>query len=298
MKILLPLLCLSLVACSGSRPKTDDYMTHVATNLKLAESQPLIVQLDVQQPLDVRGEYNPANGIEGGQMMYMGNAGIVGLFAQIATHAAVNSNLQDAKLSQQQQTANNVLRPLESALSTMTNQLLVHQSDRIQFNGSGADVIQSKPIFFMSQDSKTLILRHLVTIELPAAKSSRKAATRYQNIIEVASTSNTEAKPSEYWTAEQGATFKQTATALYEKSLQIVWDDVQGKLGKNVSDQTLSFQFGSQVRTERGKLLQQDCNYALIRNLRGWLMAIPTAALQNSPVVCQAPGTGTLPTTG
>jgi hypothetical protein len=298
MKVLLPLLCLLLAACSGSRPKTDDYMAHVASNLKLADSQPLIVQLDVKQPLDVRGEYNPANGIESGQMMYMGDAGIIGLFAQIATHAAVNSNLQDAKLSQQQQAANTVLRPLESVLSAMTNQLLIHKTDSIQFNGSGADVTHSKPIFFMSQDKKTLILRHLVTIELPMGKSSRKAAARYQNIIEVASTSNTEANPDQYWAAEQGAALKQTATALYEKSLQIVREDVQGKLGQNVGDQTLSFQFGSQVRTERGKLLQQDCDYALIRNLRGWLMAIPTTALKNNAVACQEPSTGTLPTTG
>jgi hypothetical protein len=282
-------LSLSLLACSAKKPKTDDYLQHVATNSFFHQNPPpMSIRLPEQEPIDIRGAYDPNNQVQGTQILYSGSAGLGGMLVQVATHAAISNSQQNNKLSEQQIQANAVLLPIKAVYSTMTNKDLLFTHPQLSFNKTNSAeiyIIENKPIYFLSQDSRTLTLRNIVYISDPRQKpilgKTKVDSSLYQNIIEVTAMSLVSDKPNSEWQADNGALLKKTLQQLYIKSIDIALSDINGKLNIVKADETLSFAQGKTQRTERGKLLQLECEYSLIRNLRGWLIAVPSASIQN-----------------
>lgn len=278
--------CLMLTACA-SKPKQDDYLQHVAPSQSvLQESQPVQVLLNAATPLDVRGEYSADDSVNAGNVMYSGAAGIVGMMAQVATHAAISSNMQDSKLSEQQVAANRVLLPLEGVIKATTQQHLQQPSSSVAYtdDATATQLLVSRPIFYMSQDASTVSLRHMVTLQQQNKKGKGKPTVLYQNVIEVyaPSVSNEKSKAAiEHWKDNKGALFLQTTQSLYAKSMAIVLDDIRGKITSTGQQKTISFAYGKITRTERATLLSNDCHYTTVRNLRGWLMSIPTTSVNS-----------------
>lgn len=291
MKLVLVVLGLSigLIACSSKKPKTDDYLPHVATNSFFHQSPPpMSIRLPEQALIDMRGEYDPSNQVQSAQIMYSGAAGLGGMLVQVATHAAISDSQQDNKLSEQQIRANGVLQPIQPVYSTFTNKDLMFAHPQVSFNKvDSADtyIIENKPIYFLSQDARTLTLRNIVYISDPKQKptsgKNKRQSSLYQNIVEVTAVSLNSDKPNNEWLADNGALLRKTLQELYVRSVDIAISDIHGKFNIVKADETISFTQGKTQRTERGKLLQQECEYSLIRNLRGWLISVPSSAIQS-----------------
>ncbi len=298
-------LSFSLLACSTKKAKTDDYLQYVATNSFFHQNPPpMSIRLPEQEPIDIRGAYDPNNQVQGTQILYSGSAGLGGMLFQVATHAAISQNQQNNKLSEQQIQANAVLLPIKAVYSTMTNKDLLFTHPKLSFNKTNSAeiyIIENKPIYFLSQDSRTLTLRNIVYISDPKQKpilgKKKVDSSLYQNIIEVTAMSLVSDKPNSEWHADNGALLKKTLQQLYVKSIDIALSDINGKLNIVKADETLSFTQGKTQRTERGKLLQLECEYSLIRNLRGWLIAVPSASFQNQTLTtCIRPESSTVKT--
>jgi hypothetical protein len=284
MKKSIYLIVMILLGCAA--PQKDDYITYIK---KAPPSSLLVTSFPVSLEggqLDVRGEYDSDDAFDHNAIMYSGDAGLVGMLAQVATHAAISNNAQNARLSEQQLQSNKVLEPLSDILKTMTTELLHFNAEDIsweaEFSGSDAPPLISKPIFFMSQDARVLSLKHIVSLKSTDKVSrTKKAQLIYSNLIEVLAAPVDVEAPLEYWLSDDGQQFKIAIKSLYKQSLQLALSDIKGELQQQSTAETFKFQLQNKLRFERGNRLIVGCNQLVIRNLRGWILVLPAMEGEN-----------------
>lgn len=280
-----------LTACAA--PKKDDYISYVNKgNPAQLSTQLLQIKLD-SGALDVRGEYDSSDEFNHNSIMYSADAGIVGMLAQVATHAAISNNAQNARLSEQQQRANKVLEPLSEILNATNTELLQFDADSVQWvkdnDVAGAGIIISKPIFFLSQDGKFLSIKHVVS--LPAnehVSRSKKNKYVYSNLIEVLAEPVASEQPFVFWQNDGGAALKSIMQSLYKTSLLLALADIRGELTQNSVAETFKLEQRDKLRIERGNRVESVCGQLVIRNLRGWLVVTPAATNVEAAGSCVA----------
>lgn len=285
--IALGLLMCSLLGC-GSTPKRDDYAESITGTYKINADAPLQVQFFNNALCDFRVNYSSNNTVSPDHMMYDGSAGVAGLLAQIAVHAAIKKSAREAKLAENQEGANRYLRPINDVLKTISHKDLVPNDEKFHFAIADTentiarqpqnDVLVSHPIFFFSEDLKSLTLKHVVKVQDKGAKTPK-----YQNMIEVISkTDATDAKA--YWLNTDEQNLLQHIRGLYKDSLLIVHKELAGQLASDVKQKNHRITVNEKSRFERGSAVLQTCNQTVIRNLRGWLIAFPSETTSE----CQA----------
>lgn len=275
------LLVLFLSACATTQ--SDNYTQHHSeTPLGDILQQNLTIKLAYDSPLEFRGAYKKNNSVEHGAMMYDGSAGAGGFLAQIIVHAAVSSSAQKKKLTEQQQQANQILTPLQNVLGSFTQEILVHKHHHYSFSdgedSSSIIVLESQPVFFLSQNLKAIYLKHKVLLR----KQGEKDAL-YKNMIEVISPEIVNENPYEALQKDSGALLVEISKTLYEDSLSFAIADARGQYNDlGVTQKSFKFYQGGQLRVERGSNISEESNSdkSVIRNLRGWLVAIPNSAMK------------------
>lgn len=285
------LAALMLLGCAT--PKKDDYISYVnKANRTQINTQSLQIRLEPGS-LDVRGEYDSSDEFNHNNMLYSGDAGLVGMLAQVATHAAISNNAQNARVSSQQQQANKVLEPLSEILNATNTELLQFDAETVQWlkdeDASGFGVLISKPIFFLSQDGKSLSLKHVVSLPATAQVSrSKKNQFVYSNLIEVMAEPIVAEQPIEFWQQDAGSELKSTMQSMYKTSLLLALADIRGELTQNSVAETFKLTHREKLRIERGNKVESECGQLVIRNLRGWLLVAPKAANDEGAGNCVA----------
>ena len=252
------------------------------------------LQLPEDEKVVFKGVVNyDASGPSGSAMLYPApNA--VGLLAGLITHAIILESAKGRKKSAAQEAADKVLLPYLDVLQTYTHRELMQRAldkaviDRplkllpYSEKNEASWLIQSIPIFSLTQDQTALVLDNTILI-------SQLGVPPYSNTIRIVSTAKNEPNLIQYWTANQGENLKEISAGMVADSVQIALSGVAGKLNtENTAYKTLRYFEGNTEKMERALLLSERCNRVLIKTLRGWLMSIPTIRNEAPASVCIA----------
>ena len=259
---------------------------HVTQNpgwtLQLPENEKVVFQGVVQYD---------ASGPSGSGMLYPApNAG--GFLVGLITHAIILESMKDRKKTAAQEAADKVLTPYLDIVQVYTHRELMQRAvDKITMAPSvqlipysekqeAEWLIQSTPIFSLTQDQTALVLDNVISISQPGMPA-------YVNTIRVVSSSHEANDIVQHWTANQGEKLKAVSAGMVADSLQIALKGAIGSLtADNTAYKTMRYFEGKTEKMERALLLSEQCNRALIKTLRGWLMSIPVARAEATPALC------------
>lgn len=232
-----------------------------------------------------------ASGPSGSGMLYPApNA--VGLLAGLITHAIILESSKGRKKTAAQEAADKVLLPYLDVLQSYTHRELMQGAldkkviDRplklIPYaeKSDAPRLIQSTPVFSLTQDQTALVLDNTVSISQPGMPP-------YLNTIRVVSTTKNDPNLIQYWTANQGEKLKEVSAGMVAESVQIALNGMGGKLNtENTAYKTLRYFEGNIEKMERALLLSEHCNRVLIKTLRGWLMSLPAMPTETNTGAC------------
>jgi len=282
-----------MLACAGAAAAADEVATAAAAPLALPAlpAAGWAIRLPKDDIVLFKGlsRFDGAGG-PGAQILYPA-PGIIGLLAAVATHGAIVEGQKKAEKERIQATADRVLVAYQPVLGAYTYRELMQQALGLaQSQGAAAGsgggrligfadqrgaewLLESAPVYFIAPDERAIVLDLAVAVYAPGPA----AAPVYQNLIRVVSQPQEGSDPAAFWTANQGENLKQTSAALLAESLEIVRGQVAGAaVAEAAVHKTLRYMEGSTERMERGQVISAQCNRLLIKNLRGWLMSLPT----------------------
>lgn len=256
------------------------------------------LKLPAAETVSYRGMVNLDNaGMGPGQVMYPA-PGLAGFLVAIATHGAIAEASKNAEKNKLQEAADKVLDTYREALGKFSNRELMHEALSRLTRGAGkgrlvdasgaADgwVVESFPIFTMTQDQSALVLENIVAV-YPAGKPE---AARYKNVVKVVSDARSEAEPQATWAAQDARQLKDESIALYAHSLRLLLQEVErGATAEAEAQKTFRYPEGRASRIERAHLVHAACERAVVRTLRGWIMSIPVrkSADETAPESCK-----------
>lgn len=218
--------------------------------------------------------YDKAGGPTGA-MMYPA-AGLAGFIAALATHAVMASAMQDAEKEKLRAVADKVLLPYLPALEGYTHEELLQGSllamrsvgeKRVVVGAkakaeSGEALIDSLPMFFMTQDQRALILEHAVVIKRPGKEKP------YENMIRIVT--KTETAPI------HPETLRESSIRMYAQSLDLAIDDFKAVgPASDAGFRTVRYQEGGTERMERAQVVSEQCDQMVLRTLRGAVLVVP-----------------------
>lgn len=234
-----------------------------------------------------RGVLNyDASGPSGNGMLYPApNAG--GFLAGLLTHAILLESMKHKRKTAAQEAADKVLLPFGDILKTYTYRELMQRAlDKrvvaepiklipVAEKNPGERVIQSMPVFSVTQDQTALVLDNVISISQPGAPS-------YVNTVRIVSAANEGPEGVQFWTANHGEKLKAVSAGMVADSLQIALQAAAGGYSAdNTAFKTVRYPEGKTEKMERAILLREQCDRALIKTLRGWLMSVPV--VRNPP---------------
>ncbi len=229
------------------------------------------------------------------------NAG--GLVAAVLTHAFLVDSEKKSQKERIQASADQVLSPYEAVLGNFDYRDLMRRAVEKTAGGANASliegsdelgqemIVESTPVFSMTQDQKALILDNAIVIHMPGAAPEDV----YRNTARVVSTAMDAADPAAFWTADNGEKIKDESARLVAKSFDIAFHDAAaGADPDGVPYRTIRYREGAAEKMERAQVLRDQCDRLLIRTLRGTLMSVPVSrptALAASAEQCGAEST-------
>lgn len=207
-----------------------------------------------------------------------------GFLAAVITHGILVESSKASQKQKLQDEADKVLSPYQAILSSYKYKDLMQRAlDKVSAGGNkkliefsdkpGTDwLIESAPVFSMTQDQSAMILDNVVLIYPPNASTAT-----YQNTIRVVAHAKTGTDLVGAWTENQGETLKEESVNLLTESLNIALGEIAGKPDENSNPhKTFRYLEGNTERMERAQLISERCNRVVIKTLRGWLMSVPS----------------------
>ena len=272
----------------GSVPKVDDYAQHVGlkSGFNGFENQLPIFKLVYNEPIDIRGKHSSDDSINANPILYQGGAGVLGLFAQIATHAAINNAARNKKVSKAQIAANRFLEPLAVKIAEINIGDLADFSSKEYKIDSSLDssglVVNIRPIFFVAQDFEYITLKNIVSITKNFTKGSslrkRKSSNgfHYQNLIEVYSRKYSEDEKKSFTSLSESSFMIEELQRILHQSLSLAAREIKGHYQNSTSKITThTLKKNNSNLYIRGSQVDSLCQKIVIKNLRSWLVAIP-----------------------
>lgn len=240
------------------------------------------------------GVSHDAAGMGTGAMLYV-VPGPVGLLAAVLAHGLVTNAARQKQKDELQLVADRVLEPFAPVLDSFTHQQLMQAGlQRMSVGGSkrllavaepaGTDwLIESAPVFSMTQDQSALVLDNAVRIFAPGASTVAYAQTvrvvSAPLIVPLPMTPPQGPSPSTavpLWLESQGRRLTDESAALFAESMDIALTDAVARVGdEKAAHKTFRYPEGGSERMERAQPVAERCGRTLIRTLRGWLMSIP-----------------------
>jgi hypothetical protein len=275
MRCLLLLLVSITIGCS-STPYSDDHVQHVnSVDRKILQDKKVTFSLSDAQLVDLRGKYRSNDTIGQSTIMYQGGAGLIGLLAQIGTHAAIVNSSRNGKLSLAQEQANEQVKPLLDLTKEMTVLTLLgkYSSELLSAEAATKNTLIVRPIFFSNSEMNQLSLKLVAWI--PSEQKGRKKKFLYQNIVEVygSSLDDTE-RQSLLLNTDDMLTSK--LSKLLQTAMHVVSNDLKGIYDRvDRTNKTYFIKEGTQNKVVRGSLVEENCGYYVIQDLHSWLIAFP-----------------------
>jgi hypothetical protein len=239
-----------------------------------------------------------AVGLGTGGMFYPAIGGLPGFFAALVTHGLINESSKKSQKTAKQLEADKVLLPYQDVIQTIKYAELI-QAAKSKFLNSRVSqfihadkppssewVVESVPVYSLTQDESALVLQNLISIYAPG--KYQKAI--YQNVIKAVSKPTTAEKAQDVWLADSGKEFKHTSIELMSITLDIAFREASGDF-INLSEQQKTYRYkeGKTDTFERAYRITSECGRALLKNLRGAYMSVPaedTIDNQSSDTKC------------
>ncbi|MCF2857034.1 hypothetical protein L1286_06115 [Pseudoalteromonas sp. SMS1] len=280
----------ALTGCKSA--KRDDYVVAKSLNKDNAIAQnEFKFYLNLDNKLDLRGEYSHDRSVAGTHMMYYGTPATA--LAQVFSHAAINSSMQEKKLREQQDQANKLIMPLIEASKSVTHKSLAESKRHYVVDHppiAGEKTVQVRPIFFANQDMKKLSLKLVAWIEKPKSKKtkSRKKLNNlmYQNIIEVHGATWSEELAGQLMNGN--ADISKQYDALFDRAIESLKKDLSGTYSQVPQQQTLHIKKKNNKQFLRASVIEHSCEYVVIKNLRNWILHYPANYVTNLPSQCDS----------
>lgn len=235
------------------------------------------LQLPADGPLPFTGIVNlDEAGMAGGPMMYQA-PDAAGLIAAIVVHGVIVDSARKIQRNKLIAAANEVVTPYRGVLDGFGHPELrqrVHQRLGIA-GGEGELVVESAPMFALTQDEKALVLDN--TIVFRGAQAGPQGV--YQGVVRVVSDPLKGNAPRGEWLANKGEKLKDACARLVADSIEIALIDARtgaDPAAAKPTQRTVRYSEGGTERMERASVVRQQCGRLIIRNLRGHLMSVPT----------------------
>lgn len=209
-----------------------------------------------------------------------------GFLAAVITHGFLVDSAKKEQKDQIQITADKVLLPYKTVLDAFSLRDLMQRAagktsagGSVRFIDDSADhsheiVIESTPVFSLTQDQTAIILDNAIVIRMP----TNSPVASYQNTVRVISTAREVTDPTIFWTENNGEELKDESARLVAASLDIAFRDATNSADSTgISFQTIRYREGSTEKIERAQVISSYCDQLLIRTLRGILMLVPTS---------------------
>jgi hypothetical protein len=301
-----------------------------------------VVSVHGPQEVQFRGMVNHDKaGMAGGAMIYPA-FGVVGFLAAIATHGVLVESSRSSEKSRLQLEADRVLEPYSKVLAGLTNHQLYSRVvaamdlKQVSISTPAADitpagwVVQSTPLFVLSQDRRALVLENAVVV----FEARKPAEPVFRNIVRVvsrsrvlepdidtsrlaviasaASAASVPGAVPEPGVAPNGDALAASDVApvvaddpaeveqlvldsvdLLARSVRIVLDELAaGGLPREAKARTFRYPEGREEKIERGQLVRHQCDRMVIQTLRGWLMSVPVQSTDTDSSAAQCAAAG------
>lgn len=252
----------------------------------MAAAQPAdwSLRLPVAEPVAFRGVVSmDAAGSKSGAMLYPAPSA-AGFLAALITHGLLVESMKSSEKQALQATADKVLAPYLPVLEGFRHQELMSRA--LARSGSAGDkrlvapnepaggrwLVESGPLFSMTQDRRALVLDNAVAIWRPG--ESGKPA--YQAVIRVVSQARPETEAGQGWSERNGEPIKEEATSLLAHSLDLALKEAARSTPADETPfKTVRYPEGQHEKIERAQLVSRACHRQVVRTLRGWLLSVP-----------------------
>jgi hypothetical protein len=225
--------------------------------------------------------YDNAGGGAGGMMYPAPNA--AGLLVAILTHAALNGGARSAEAKRLEEEADKVLEPFKGAIERLAPRDLQQAAlARLELGATPSLVepaqdagdtwvIETQPVFLLSQDRRALVVETVVRLYDGAA-----AAPALERAVRVVSPPVKAADAEGYWLAAEGEPLARTSAALLAEAVRVALIDAQAPA--EMPQRTVRYVEGSGDKFERAAPLAERCERVALRTLRGAVMSVPVRA--------------------
>ena len=226
-----------------------------------------------------------------------------GLLVAVITHGVIVDSIRSGERDRQQKAADMVLSPYQGVLDDFRQQALMGRAlERTTSplgkkllasidEAGGTWIVESAPMFSMTQDRRAIVLDNLVSIYAPGGPSS----PTLQNNVRVVSQPRDAEGIADFWSADQGGNLKDESAGLLAQSLDIVLSEVANEANVEGRPQkTVRYLEGGAEKMERAEIISEHCGRVVIRTLRGWLMSVPKAGAARTADKCGDPGAPSL----
>lgn len=270
-------LALNILGC-GNTPYRDDYTKQVNRIPPSSVSAAAIsYQFDKQAQIDIRGKYSRNDEIGATNFLYHGGAGLIGIIAQVGAHSAMVSTQRNDRLAEQQKEANLRIQPIINAIQgTLLSEIIPPNFDtRHVIKNTEQTLVNIKPIFFSNDDMNVLSLSLLAWIGNRPSIQDKKKAHSYRNLIQVHSPPISFVEFSDTL-QDNPSPIQNILSKLLYTALNIVQNDLTGKYHSNDSaEKTFIIGNNGKNKIVRGRIVDQECGFNIIRNLHSWFIAVP-----------------------
>lgn len=214
---------------------------------------------------------------------------LVGFFAAVLTHGLIADSAQEKKKAEMRAEADKVLLPYQPVLEKITHGPLFEQGLAKTTRGAakkllgaseavvqGEWIIETVPVFSMTQDERALVLDNAIAVRSPEAPT----VVLYQNVVRVVSsprpTPEDKTALLNFWTADDGLMLRQESASLFAESVDLVLAELaKGPDTVEVAQKTIRYPEGGGEKMERAALVGERCDRVVLKTLRGGLMSVP-----------------------
>jgi hypothetical protein len=251
------------------------------------------LRLPQEKQVTFRGALNTDFAGGGAMHMMYYAPSAAGAIAALITHGLLNSGARKLEMNRLQKEADNVLSPYQAIIQEFKHEELFAMISEARIAVGQTRIALAEeapstewfftihPVFSMTQDQRALIADVAVSVFEP----SKPAAPSYTNTVRVISSPVPEVDPLLFWGNAVNPPLKRQGAELVLTALELVIDQATSKKGdaseekhsaKNASVQrTVRYIEGGNEKVERAEILRIHCDRALLKTLRGGLMAVP-----------------------
>ncbi|WED29378.1 hypothetical protein L3V77_18285 [Vibrio sp. DW001] len=270
MKVLTLFLLLTMLGCSSS-VEIEDYTKYV-NNMDngYIEASHFRFAFDGYAPIDLHGDYSRDDSVHIEPIMYSGEAGLVGVLAQIGAYKSVIDVQRDQKRLEAKKISDEAISPLVELVKHFSTEDLVGKYRSMMVDADVVrhqDILFIKPVFYSNKEMTRFFLISIVEL-----KTKNTSQPKYRNLIEVHSHILSEADLVEIKSGNIEVLVR-NLSSLIQQTLYIAKRELSGQYTIiNPKKET----FIMDKKVVRGAMIESRCKYNVIQDLHYWFISYPS----------------------